>query len=128
MKTLILRIFNYVGKSGCYNRDEKKCFRCGKKGHTIAECKRGDIVYFNCDEEGHFSSQCKKPRKTQASGKVFALTGTQTENDDRLIKGVTPRFPNIIKYTQNQSFHRKTECYTTFQKFINRKYTIYSTT
>ena len=43
-------------KSNVYDRDEKKCFRCGKKGHTIAECKRGDIVCFNSDEEGHLSS------------------------------------------------------------------------
>jgi len=74
-------------KSNVCDRDEKKCFRCGKEGHTIAECKCGDIICFNCDEEGHLSSQCKKPKKTQASGKVFTLTGTQTSNEDRLIKG-----------------------------------------
>ncbi|XP_039687853.1 uncharacterized protein C683.02c-like [Medicago truncatula] len=72
-------------KSNVCNGEEKKCFRCGKKGHTIAECKRGDIVCFNCDEEGHLSSQCKKPKKGQASGRVFALAGTQTANEDRLI-------------------------------------------
>jgi len=74
-------------KSNACNRDEKKCFRRGKKGHTIAECKRGDIVCFNCDEEGHLSSQCAKPKKTLTSGKVFALTGTQTSNEDRIIRG-----------------------------------------
>jgi len=45
------------------------------------------MVCFNCDEEGHISTQCKKPKKAQTSGKVFALTGTQTENEDRLIRG-----------------------------------------
>ncbi|XP_039683830.1 uncharacterized protein [Medicago truncatula] len=65
-------------KSNVCNGEEKKCFRCGKKGHTIAECKRGDIVCFNCDEEGHLSSQCKKPKKGQASGRVFALAGSIT--------------------------------------------------
>ena len=74
-------------KSNTWNRDEKKCFRCGKKGHTVAECKRGDIVCFNCDGEGHLSSQCRKPKKTQTSGRVFALTGTQTDSEDRLIRG-----------------------------------------
>jgi len=74
-------------QSNVCGRDEKKCFRCGKKGHTVAECKRGDIVCYNCDEESHLSSQCKKPKKTQASGKVFALTGTQTSNEDRLTRG-----------------------------------------
>jgi len=45
------------------------------------------VVCFNCNEEGHIGSQCKKPKKAQASGKVFALTSTQTVNDDRLIRG-----------------------------------------
>ena len=45
------------------------------------------MVCLNCEEEGHISSQCKKPKKVQASGKVFALTGTQTVNEDRLIRG-----------------------------------------
>jgi len=74
-------------KSNACLDDEKQCFRCGKKGHTITDCKPGDMVCFNCDEEGHISSQCKKPKKAQASGKVFALTGTQIENEDWLIRG-----------------------------------------
>jgi len=72
----------------------KRCFRCGKKGHTTAECKHDDIVCFNCEEEGHIGSQCKKPKKAQTTGRVFALTGTQTENEDRLIRG-TCYFDNI---------------------------------
>ena len=74
-------------KSNVCSGDEKRCFHCGKKGHTITDCKRGDMVCFNCDEEGHISSQCKKPKKAQASGKVFALTGMQTVNEDQLIRG-----------------------------------------
>jgi len=74
-------------KSNACPEDEKRCFCCGKKGHTITDCKRGDMVCFNCDEEGHISSQCKKPKKAQTSGRVFSLTGTQTENEDRLIRG-----------------------------------------
>jgi len=74
-------------KSNACPKDEKRCLRCGKKGHTITDCKRGDMVCFNCDEEGHISSQCKKPKKAQANGKVFALTGTQIENEDRLMRG-----------------------------------------
>jgi len=54
----------------------KRCFRCGKKGHTTVECKHGDVVCFNCNEEGHIGSQCKKPKKAHTTGKVFALTGT----------------------------------------------------
>ncbi|XP_024634488.1 uncharacterized protein C683.02c-like [Medicago truncatula] len=72
-------------KSNVCNGEKKKCFRCAKKGHTIAECNHEDIVCFNCKEEGHISSQCKKPKKAQAGGKVFALFGTQTADEDRLI-------------------------------------------
>jgi hypothetical protein len=74
-------------KSNACTKDIKRCFRCGSKGHTLAECKHADIVCFNCKEEGHIGSQCTNPKKTQTRGKVFALTGTQTENEDRLIRG-----------------------------------------
>jgi len=74
-------------KSNDCTGEEKRCFRCGEKGHTIIECKHDDVVCFNCNEEGHIGSQCKKPKQVQASGRVFALTGTQTENEDRLIRG-----------------------------------------
>src|SRR4030042_245803 len=65
----------------------KRCFRCGKKGHVVADCMFNDVVCFNCNEEGHTSTQCKKPKKPQNSGKVFALAGAQTTNEDRLIRG-----------------------------------------
>ncbi|RHN45425.1 putative nucleotidyltransferase, Ribonuclease H [Medicago truncatula] len=65
----------------------KKCVRCGKKGHIVADCKRNDIVCFNCNEEGHIGSQCKQPKRAPTTGRVFALASTQTENEDRLIRG-----------------------------------------
>ncbi|XP_039686945.1 cellular nucleic acid-binding protein-like [Medicago truncatula] len=69
-------------KSNVCDRDEKKCFRCGKKGHTLAYCKHGDVVFYNCDEEGNISSQCTQPKKVRTGGKVFTLTGTQIVNED----------------------------------------------
>jgi len=70
-------------KSNACTGDVKRCFHCGKKGHTSTECKYDDVVCFNCNKEGHIGSQCKKPKKAQTTGRVFALTGTQTENGDR---------------------------------------------
>jgi hypothetical protein len=70
-------------KSNACTGDVKRCFRCGKKGHTSTECKFDDVVCFNCNEEGHIGSQCKKPKKAQTTGRVFALSGTQTESEDR---------------------------------------------
>ncbi|XP_058774813.1 uncharacterized protein LOC131649085 [Vicia villosa] len=56
----------------------KRCFRCGKIGHEVPKCKHKDMVCFNCGEEGHIGSKFQKPKKEQASGKVFVLSGTQT--------------------------------------------------
>ncbi|RHN60028.1 putative nucleotidyltransferase, Ribonuclease H [Medicago truncatula] len=74
-------------KSNVCPEEIKKCVRCGKKGHVVADCNRTDIVCFNCNGEGHISSQCTQPKRAPTTGRVFALTGTQTENEDRLIRG-----------------------------------------
>ncbi|XP_058746255.1 uncharacterized protein LOC131619135 [Vicia villosa] len=73
-------------KSTYYNDEVKKCFRCGKTGHMMFECRHKEVVCFNCGEEGHIGSQCQKPKKAQSDGKVFALAGTQTSTEDRLIR------------------------------------------
>ncbi|XP_058774368.1 uncharacterized protein LOC131648646 [Vicia villosa] len=74
-------------KSTYCTDDVRKCFRCGKTGHMMSECRHKEVVCFNCGEEGHIGSQCQKPKKAQAGGKVFALAGTQTTTEDRLIRG-----------------------------------------
>ena len=45
------------------------------------------MICFNCGEEGHIGSNCLKPKKAQTGGKVFALAGTPTSSEDRLIRG-----------------------------------------
>jgi hypothetical protein len=74
-------------KSNACPEGVKRCYRCGQKGHITPECKSDDVVCFNCNEKGHISTQCKQPKKARTTGRVFALTGTQTENEDRLIRG-----------------------------------------
>ncbi|KAI5399861.1 hypothetical protein KIW84_064979 [Lathyrus oleraceus] len=67
---------------------EMKCFKCGKGGHLAAECRLKTVTCFNCGEVGHISPQCPKPKKeNQSGGKVFALSGSETSADDRLIRG-----------------------------------------
>ncbi|KAI5429371.1 hypothetical protein KIW84_034106 [Lathyrus oleraceus] len=67
---------------------EKKCFKYGKGGHLAAECRLKTMTCFNCGEVGHISPQCPKPKKeNQSGGKVFALSGSETSADDRLIRG-----------------------------------------
>ncbi|XP_058744393.1 uncharacterized protein LOC131617019 [Vicia villosa] len=72
-------------QSNVCTADVSRCFRYGQPGHVVPECKRKDVVYFNCGEEGHVSTKCQKPKKEQSSGKVFALSGTQTTSEDKLI-------------------------------------------
>ncbi|XP_058776914.1 uncharacterized protein LOC131651257 [Vicia villosa] len=76
-------------KSNMCIAEVRMCFRCGKFGHEIADCKHKEVICFNCNEEGHISTQCQKPKREQLGGKVLALAGTQTTNEDRLIRGTS---------------------------------------
>ena len=40
---------------------------------------------YNCGEQGHISTNCDKPKKDQTRGKVFALSGSETVVEDRII-------------------------------------------
>ncbi|XP_058758173.1 uncharacterized protein LOC131631395 [Vicia villosa] len=64
------------------------CFKCGKYGHIATNCRGGsNVTCFNCGEKGHVSTKCDKPKKEQAKGKVFALSGAGATTDERLIQG-----------------------------------------
>ncbi|XP_050902345.1 uncharacterized protein LOC127112651 [Lathyrus oleraceus] len=65
--------------------DMKKCYKCGKSGHLVADCKENMVTCYNCGEPGHISTHFPKLEKASTRGKVFALTGTQTSSEDKLI-------------------------------------------
>ncbi|XP_058774634.1 uncharacterized protein LOC131648919 [Vicia villosa] len=84
-------------KSNVCNVEIKKCFRCGKTGHAMSNCKRKEMKPKKAQAEKCLlwmvlrqamrTDLSEKPKKAQAGGKVFALDGTQTGNEDRLIRG-----------------------------------------
>ena len=49
------------------------CYRCGRKGHTVTNCKvPKDVVCHRCSKRGHLQRVCKSPpnRKTRTVGHV----------------------------------------------------------
>ncbi|XP_058727635.1 uncharacterized protein LOC131599210 [Vicia villosa] len=63
-----------------------KCYRCGETGHKTVDCGVGSSrICYNCGEQGRNCAMCDKPKKEQAEGKVFALSGAETTSKDKLI-------------------------------------------
>ncbi|XP_058725975.1 uncharacterized protein LOC131597286 [Vicia villosa] len=67
--------------------EANKCFKCERPRHVIADCRCIMPTCYSCGEKGHISTHCERPKKSQASGKVFTLVGTQSTSHDRLVKG-----------------------------------------
>src|SRR5678816_1074301 len=44
------------------NRDVK-CFRCGKMGHMISECRWANGACFSCGQVGHMAMNCTDPQR-----------------------------------------------------------------
>ncbi|XP_050909763.1 uncharacterized protein LOC127123605 [Lathyrus oleraceus] len=68
--------------------DVKKCYKCEKSRHLGVDYKENMVTCYNYVEPGHINTRCSKPKQASTGGKVFALTGTQTSSDDRLIRGI----------------------------------------
>lgn len=47
------------------------CFKCGKSGHQVADCRSSNMTCFNCGEQSHISTQFEKPKKAQVEGKFL---------------------------------------------------------
>lgn len=60
-------------------------FKCGKPCHRDAEFKSISLTCYNCGEQSHISTQCEKPKKTQYGGEVFSLSGAETTASNNLI-------------------------------------------
>ncbi|XP_058747129.1 uncharacterized protein LOC131620127 [Vicia villosa] len=79
-----------VNKSRIYDEDSRESASLYKslKGKNQDRGKPGgsNVTCFNCGEKGHVSTKCDKPKKEQAKGKVFALSGAEATTDERLIQ------------------------------------------
>src|SRR5678816_2980852 len=42
---------------------EVKCFRCGKHGHMISECRWANGACFSCGQVGHMALNCTDPQR-----------------------------------------------------------------
>ncbi|XP_050918504.1 uncharacterized protein LOC127135923 [Lathyrus oleraceus] len=56
--------------------DVKKCYKCEKSRHLVDDCKENVVTCYNYGELVHISTHCSKPKQTSTGGMVFALTGT----------------------------------------------------
>ena len=49
-------------RNGRNNGSERKCYRCGKTGHMMSECRWANGACFGCGQEGHLVRDCPDPK------------------------------------------------------------------
>ena len=61
---------NRGGGGGNYQgpNDGPSCFRCGKRGHMISECKATERLCYRCKKPGHIKADCPNKTKGGAGG------------------------------------------------------------
>lgn len=64
---------------------EKKCYKCGKTGHFIADSMGNVVTFYNYGEQGHISTNCQKAKKAQSGGIFFAFLVIETTSVGMLI-------------------------------------------
>ncbi|CAI8585886.1 unnamed protein product [Vicia faba] len=52
----------FEGGSDDYKSD-KRCFRCGDKGHNAFHCTSNEKLCFKCKNPGHFTYKCEQVKK-----------------------------------------------------------------
>ncbi|RXG60962.1 Gag-Pol polyprotein [Armadillidium vulgare] len=57
-----------------------KCFRCGKTGHMISECRWANGTCFSCGQVGHMAMNCTDPQRSgcRIEGVEVKITGCVT--------------------------------------------------
>jgi len=76
------------------------CFRCGKEGHSKADCPEPEKC-FNCGGEGHTSKECSEELKTRTVKVCLTLTLTGNKVEFRF--DFRTKKEKMSRYT----FHKK---------------------
>lgn len=70
------------------NKNEVKCFNCGRRGHTKFECDQPTLCY-NCKGKGHMSKDCparnNQPTESPRASSVSTPAIEKSELVDRLV-------------------------------------------